>query len=554
MDNYQRLVEGLAVRVPSNRSHRGAEGAVREAVAALPLANPALAVRELDHILEDMLAAVWSGADRINTLEHLRPAVEGLCSGFERQLGSEPYPLPPASAERAAMAQEIERKMFRGYTLGLHEMCAPAGKLPMFKGKLAATALVRGLVHADRVLMWAYRQYQVPPAGVWLRVHALHAFADTLGLAEQMVEDPLAGGIPLNVQAAYAHVLLLAMSNPYRFSWRQLQDARAVIRCIAGQCALTRLNVRGVVVDTCSDAGPGYIAEERMSDGSGVLSVDTGSVTRIFEERIALLPPGVDTVELPQPGGGTVTTSAGLLRQLMAGWAPAPRGYERLAATHGLDMVVGMHALHYALAGDKDFATFVRQVQGNAITVGQHELTTSWMANADITHPPVFQAEVLDQSEGGYRLCLPVVDGLRMHMGEMVGLAPSVEEPDEQDRDWMVGVIRWLRREGDAVMVGAELLSRHARAAGVRAVIADGERLAPQRGVELFQEPGNAHLSLLVTNLLAHEAVAAEVALPAAASHWNTRASVETWRLQNADALSPACFRMTLVREATEGS
>ncbi|MGH8215321.1 MAG: hypothetical protein ACREPZ_06500 [Rhodanobacteraceae bacterium] len=548
MDSYQRLIEDLPARLPPGRSRRGGERATREAAAALPLANPEQAGRELEQILDGMLATTWAGGDRIAALEHLRTPVVNLCAGIELRSTAESHPMSEAAAAGADTAQRLQRKLVWGYALGLHELCAPAGRLPRFRTRAAALAAVRGLVHADQALLWAYRRYQSPPAGLWRRIHALHAFAGELGIADEVVDDAL-GGVPLTARAAYAQLLLLAMSNPYRFSARELQEARLVIRCVAGQLGLEAAGTQGFGVDPDSDAGPACIAEDRVEAGSGVLAVDVAPVQRVFDERIALLPSGVDAIDLPQPGGGRFTTSVAFLGRLRAGWGAAPRGHIRIAARHVLDFVVGMHALHYALAGNMEFATFVRAVHGDAIMVGEHELASAWLAASDSSRPRIFRGEVLDQSEGGYRMRLHAADGLRMRIGELVGLAPVDEEAAE--RDWMVGVIRWLRHEGDEEVLGIELLRRGARAAGMRPVTEDGETLAPLRAVELLDGHDADQLSLLVTHRLARQVVAAEVALPALTTDWNSHASVATWRTATTEALAPACFRVTLERNTT---
>ncbi|HJR09815.1 MAG TPA: hypothetical protein VJ823_00210 [Rhodanobacteraceae bacterium] len=520
---------------------------MREAVAGLPLANPAQALNEVGQVLDGVLATAWSGGERIAALAHLRGPVESLCRGIEQQLGADSHPLPAASAERAAAAQRLEWQLACGYAVGLQELCAPAGKLPMFKGKVAAAAIVAGLVHASRALVWAYRQYRTPPTGVWRLVHALHAFAGELGLADQPVEDAFAEGGPLSARTAYAQTLLLAISNPYRFSARELKDAFAVIRCVGGYCGLARAGAQGVSVDTDADAGPGYVAEERLAEGAGVLALDVHPVERIFDERIALLPNGAGVLDLPRPGGGVLTAQVALLRRLQASWATAVRGHARLPASHVLDLMVGMHALHYALAGNMDFATFIRRVHGEAITVGRHELASAWLASSDTARPQMLRGEVLDQGEGGYRLRLEASDGARLRIGEVIGLAPASDDGDE--RDWMVGIIRWLRLEGDRELLGIELLHRTARAAGVRPVTAGGEALVPQRAVELPGYAEQGGLALLVTNHFPGSAAIAEVVLPPLASDWNASAAVGVWRCDGAEVLGSACVRVNLVRD-----
>lgn len=544
MDAYQRLTEDLPVRAPSGRTRRTSEKSVRDAVAGVPLANPAQAVREVERILDDMLAVAWSGGERAAALAHLRAPVASLCHGVEQQLGAESYPLPPTGAERADAAQRLEWKLACNHAIALHELCAPAGKPPLFKGKLVLATLAAGLESASRTLAWAYRQYQAPPPGVWRLVHAFYLYAAELGLADQASGE---GVMP--VRGTYMQTLLLALGNPYRFSARELKEADAVTRCVAGQCRLTRAGNAGVGVDTGADAGPGYVAEQHMADGA-VLAFDAAPAAAVFDERIALLPGAAGVLDLPQPGGGTVATSAGFLRMLKAGWTAADRAYPRLSASHALDLAVGMHALHFALAGGIDFATFLRQVHGEAITVGQHELASSWLAVSDTTRPQTQRAEVLDQSEGGYRLRLPDADGARLRIGEVVGLAPVADDPDE--RAWMVGVIRWLRLEHDGAVLGVELLHRTARAAGLRPLTAGGETLVPQRAVELPDYGDRDRLSLLLSHQFARNVAAAEVVLPALASDWDTAAVAGTWRYAGAQALGTACIQVTLVRGSTE--
>lgn len=547
MDSYERLIEGLREHLVTATAIRGNDKAIREAIAGLPLANPAQALREVEQIIDGMLAARWSGADRVAALEELRVPVAALCVDVERRVRAESHPLPPASAEWAAAAQRLQMKLASGYALGMYELCAPAGKIPRFKGKLAVTTLVHGLLQAEAALLWSYRLYQSPPKGLWLRVHALNAFATSLGIDDQAAPDDSVSGLRQSAREVYTQSILLATSNPYRFSSRELDEARQVCRAMAPLCLFASTGTQGIAVDADADAGPGYIPEERGSAGTCVVTVDVAPVVRALDERMGQVPMGVDSLDLPVPGGGRLTTSVHFLNRLLAGWGSASRGHVRLAANHALDVVVGMHALHFALAGDTDFATFVRQVHGDAITVGGHDLPAAWLAAADTARPRVFRGEVLDQSEGGYRMRLAVADGLRLRIGDLIGLAAVVEDGDE--RDWMVGVIRWLRHDGGSVLMGIELLRRTARAAGVRAVTAEGDVLTPQRAVELLDGAATGELSLLVTHPFTGNVASVEVALPRLNSDWRSRAGVASWKPRGVESLGPTCFRVTLARD-----
>lgn len=554
MDAYQRLTRGLPARLPSGRSQRTTEKATREAVAGLPLANPAQALREVEALLDGMLATTWAGGERATALAHLHGPVAHLDQGIVSKVGAQSHPLAPASAEAAAAAQRLELKMTWLCAIALHELCAPAGKPPRFKGKLATTTLVAGLAHGQQALMWACRQYQTPPAGLWRTLHALHAFADELGGAGQVVDSPLPGNGSRSARTTYVECLLLALADPQRFSARELRDAQAVVHCVASQCGLQPASVEGVGVDTFADAGPGYVGADRMAAGTGVLAIDVVPAVRVFDERIALLPAGSDAANLVCPGGTTLNTSARFLHHLAAGWATAARAHGRLAASHALDVAVGMRALHYALAGEVDFATFIRRVGSEACAAGQTEISKKWPTSSDSGAPARLRGEVLDQSAGGYRLRLEAdaCEGARLRIGEIVGLSPVADTPDE--REWMVGVVRWLSHAEGGELLGVELLHRSARAAGVRPLTRAGEALVPQRAVELPDAGAAGGLAMLVASAFAGDVADAEVVLPALPSDWKLGAKVGRWRYGGTEAVGAACFRVMLLPDTTEAA
>ncbi|HEX7349312.1 MAG TPA: hypothetical protein VF264_06685 [Rhodanobacteraceae bacterium] len=550
MDAYERLVEGLPTRLSPGRTQRLTEKATRDAVAAIPLANPVQAAQEVEGLLERMLATTWNGGERLAALEHLAGPVANLCAGIERHIGAEPYPLPPASAERAATAQRLEWQLACAYAIGMHELCAPAGKVPMFKGKLIAAASVAALAHASEALQWSYRQYRAAPAGVWRLLHAVHAFAAECDVADQPADDPQVAGAVVSARAAYLQALLLAASNPYRFSTQELRNAVAAIRCVAGQCRLQAPTDAGVGIDAQADVGPHYVAGDAWQPG--MLALDVEPATRIFAERSAAWPETTDALELPAPGGGVQPASRRFLDHLKAGWITAARGYGRIPANHVLDVAVGMRALHYALAGGVDFATFVRRVQGEAMTAGRHGLKSAapWPVTTDAAEPPAFRGEVLDQSEGGYRLRLQcgVVEGTRLRIGDVIGLATAADTV--ADRDWMVGVIRWLTHTDDGELLGVELLHRTARAAGVRPITVAGEPLVAQRAIELPGAEGDVGLSLLIANRFPHHVTTVEIVLPALVSDWKTAAEASLWKFAGAEEVGAGCVQVNLLPAA----
>lgn len=544
MDAYARLGQELSAHLLRGAPRRITAKAALAAVAGLPLANPVQAARECGQLLDAMLATAWRGGDRSTVLARLRAAVDGLCRGVAQSLLAERHPLPPAAAESAGMAQQLTWRLACNDALALHELCAPAGRVPRFRGRApAVAACAAGLYHGGQALAWAYRQYRAPPSGTWRFIHALYAAADELGIAREPAAEACFDGGPVSARDVYAQVLLLALSNPYRFSAPELEEAQALTAFLASECVLAGADARGFAIDPGADAGPGYVAGERVAAGAGALVLDVTPATRLMKQHVRFSAAPSDPVELARPDGRTITTSTGFLRRIASGWGSIERGHDRLPASHRLDAAFGMHAAHYVLAGNSDFQAFVARVESDATGMPAPEALVASPGGREPARPQPFRAEVLDQGEGGYRLRLQGADGQSVRIGEIVALAPAAEDPD--DREWMVGVVRWLRLENAHACVGIELLHRVARAAALRPLQSDAAAAAPLRAIDVSGGAESEGLVLLVSHAPPGVATA-EITLPARAADWISRARVATCGVASVATLGSACFQVKL--------
>lgn len=505
--------------------------AVRNWLNHLPLANPAATSRQLLDALMVMNRMRIEPQQRLEALELLRGPVLQVIGTIDRQILVETFPLPPAKLQQARSAQDFEREIALGYVQILHDFCAPAGKVPFLKGKSVALAAVRALQHYGNLLAKAYTLYHTPPVGVWLRLHDVFVAAVSLKLDDKGSPDPSLGGAELSPRHAYAHALLLALSNPYRYTQREMADVFALTRALAPYCQIGqgRASVAGFAVLTDRDQGVGYVPEERQAAAVGLLSFDPQPVQRMIEGHVQLLPPGADLLSFRLKGGPAVQARRAVVDRLMRSWGgSAERGHARLPAGHQLDTVVGLHALHHVLAGNEDFDAFLRRVRGQAISLAARDSAVSWATQSSELKPAIQRARVLDQSLGGYRLVWDKADLARAKVGELVGLTPSSSaEDEEEERDWMVGVIRWIRiDDADSVDAGIELLARRAQPVGIASFEPTGSVRAAMRGVLLLDQDNDHALTVLAPHLFDRHAHELELTRPADPMDWETRASV----------------------------
>jgi cyclic-di-GMP-binding protein len=446
-------------------------------VDALPRANQAQTQRQLLEAMQAINGMVLSGGQRLALLEQLRPVLLETTGVLARQTLLATFPLSASKALAMDQLIAFEHQLAVGYRLAVVELCASSGRVPLLRGGRVAEAIERALYHQSRSLTHAYALYQAPHAGAWRNLHALFRFAASHSLQDTPVVDA-AGPGRLTPSLLYMQALLLALSNPYRFSQKEQMELWDLLRTFAGQVKLhpSRPGEDAFAIPVDSDDGPGYIAEERADDRGDLLWLDLSGLRAVLD--LPSIETGSGPVRLPI-GRFTVESSAELLRRLRSGWGTASsRHHQRLAAGHRLQSVVGLGGTHFHLADGMDFEAFISQT-GLAVQPATRERHDWTRAVAAV---PVFAADVLDQSLGGYRVRWPAEQQIKARVGELVGL--SIDEHDE-GRQWMLGVVRWLRYAGDgSVDGGIELLARRARAIGVRSLDAPAEQRPRMRGIE----------------------------------------------------------------------
>ncbi|MBX3693116.1 hypothetical protein [Dokdonella sp.] len=518
--------------VPERRAARSGDfatepRALRNWVAALPLANFLATARMLVDGLRAMNALRIPPGERLDALEILRGPINQLASLVDKQIVGASFPLPPQRSELGTLAQEFQSELALGYRMTLHDYCAPNGSVPLLKGKSVALSAARALGHCGARLHKAYLLYRTPPKGCWQSLHDVYRFTASLGLDSRSVDDDAFGSA--TPRQSYVHAILLALANPYRFTQRELLDLIAFTRTLAPYPELRRVagGQAAHPIDVERDAGPGYIPEERTTVDDGVLELDLGPVLAFIDEQVRMVPPGIRLATFRVRGGAPAQVEVDLVRRIVDGWtSDGTRGHRRLAGGHVLQTVIGLHDLHFVLAGNEDFDGFLRKVRGTSISLSERDTAASWVVGSgEQMRTQRMSAHIVDQGLGGYRLVWErgaSGESVRAKVGELVGL--SLPEGGDTTPDWMVGSVRWMRIDDEGrIDAGIELLARRSLAVGAAAVDAAGQARADMRGIllaPLREEESAIYSSLLTPGLFEREPASIEMTIPADPHRW----------------------------------
>lgn len=483
---------------------------VKTWIAALPRANAQATQKELEMALANLHGQKIEGLQRLAVLEEMRPAVMESVGLLQQQYAGSALPLPAVKSQAAHRAEGFHILLGNGYRKAAAEICAPAGKIPMLRGNAVNQALARAAWHYCRALSVAWRIYRAPGAGVWQGLHRVNRFATQVKLETKPVADDVAKA-PVDVHSQYVQSLLMAVTNPLAFSQLEQDSLWEIARSFTGRCKLMHQPPadNAPVVPEDADRGPGPGA----SDESHAQWLDL----RPFSDEVdAALQRARDGFAEIVPGRGIgIRLSVDMLHRLKRSFGlAAARNYKRLSAGHALRTVIGLSGLHFYLAGQRDFETFVRQAAMHEVPVDDR---ADWASgNTDATRVPVHSASALDQSLGGYRMAWDNANQIRARVGEVIGI--TLADADD-DSEWIVGVVRWLRYENNGgLSAGVELLSLRAAPVGLRLHDADGAPGALLRAVEIHDVNDADNGYFLAATAMESEAVKIEVVRDGAVS------------------------------------
>ncbi|HPF73878.1 MAG: hypothetical protein R3F12_05860 [Lysobacteraceae bacterium] len=478
---YRQLRELLPTNVeaPDTRFPLDAKR-IKVWVDSLPRANQQAVLRDVEEAISSVNAQRCDAGQRLAAMEALRPVVLESANLLQHSLSGATYPLTEQQAAAARQAHRLHARFAQGYLRVVVDHCAPAGSVPFMRGGQVAMALERSMFHASRRLLLGYGLYMSPSEGVWRDLHALYGFADSVKLTGKSVDD---AGMPgaTSPGHAYAHAVLLAVSNPYRFSQREQEQLWELCADLAHACTIdaTEKEHRFPVAQR-GDHIPNH-PMDADDEEAGLRWFDLSSVASSIESALGDTRDG--DVMLRPAQGKSLVAPADLLRRLRGGWvAAAARGHQRLQAGHKLDTVLGLSGLHYQLSEGQSFDGFMQRLGGARLGGGSER--AAWAhGGTDSGNTQVAEATVLDQSLGGYRLRWTAEKRVRAKVGELIGLSLT---GGGDANDWMVGVVRWLRYDPDGGMyAGVGLLARRAQPVGVRVLGGDGVSRPAQRGIRL---------------------------------------------------------------------
>lgn len=547
-------------------------GKVEEWIAALPMADTGASARLVFHALRDLNQATLNDRQRFQILELLREPVLYIAGALQKHYLHQEFPLAPRQQKISGLERELQASMADGYKIIANNLVdLDSG----YNTPLAAGAIHRALRYLGRVLLNCYKTYAGAPAQTWKEIHQLYHYAEIRHLHRVPVTDIENWfSSRTDVEDMYKQIVLLAMADPFHLTQEETERIHITLSAWTAHCRVTQTldsRASGLFgVNLESDEPPRPVSTAQTQSSGVWRIIDAADLTQTLR---SLHDSPHDPVRVVA-GDARTAMSKTLLQHLMFSWGILPkRRSRRLSSATKVVVTLGLSSTHYfasasaALHGarqpkealdllaasreaifsrcklrpdrnpaDKIKPEFTsrsefsgRMVEGLQVTE-RRMLTMRDFLSVEGDAPPAYDAAVVDEiaatplfdsyectavneSNEGTRLrwaCLSWegANAPRMRVGELV----SIRGLGGDGTQWIIGVIRWMKKTADAAFeFGIQFLAPAAEAVALRVHAEHGDATGAYQRVLLLPEmPAiNRPASLITPALICRRGMAA---------------------------------------------
>lgn len=456
----------------------------------LPIGNTPLAAHQMLKKLKTLNQSLYSGKDRLQLHNCLRPVFGELLHALRQPLRQASIPLDPKLQYTADLMQQLLEEMAGGYKLVVAEL-ALSNSVREHNQMLLQEAGYLAIRYLSQRLIEAYCLYSSEPPHVWADLNQLYWYAEQNHLHTRAVDDPFPDTpLPLkhNIDNAYKRILLLALAEPYHLMQYEADDMYRMIASFVEACGIesfSQLVTKGeYLIDLDADEGP-YFLNRHDGHASQILRlIDISSVKQQLNQHLQrLLRSNLQNTAL-EAVSLVERQQRDMLLRLDDAWnASLVRKSRRFCLDARVELTSGLNASHYFVSGRAVFtpeidalrlARNLDKVDDEAHTVFASVYREALHKDRRHAHQDYALNPWWQRNVSPIGIALNAQDAnqqLDVRVGELVVYRFS----DKRLKRWQVGVIRWLTTEYSqdtpaTVNIGIMNLSNSAIPVGTKSI------------------------------------------------------------------------------------
>lgn len=410
----------------------------------LPLSDLSGSAKALYLMLQDIHQISLSPKARLEMLSLLRPTLSTLSEALQKLY----YPEALTEYQRsiADLVYALHAQMLNGYKIAIDE-----GLSSFFISQKVMLAAFQNAMHYSvKILLHAYKQHRQPPPGAWLELHTLFSLASKKNLANKKLTLNLEWNSRLNtLQDIYKQALLFVLANPERLRHDQMHHLHYALETWAPLLSFTKTQKPDALffVDLLSDHGPQYTALNFSPSTENQFLILKKIEERIIKLRDALSNASSGVENKSVFTDAEKSLSPLFLDSLLSAW------------THIGERTHKRHIMQGNICVCLGIASSCWYIQQNIFPT--QDVSSEHKSESENTQKVVhYYCTIVDQSTGGYCLKWSGEIPRQLQCGEIIALGTELED---NQKTWVIGIIRWLRKEKDnATYFGVQILSMEA--------------------------------------------------------------------------------------------
>ncbi|BFM14385.1 hypothetical protein R50073_05680 [Maricurvus nonylphenolicus] len=428
--------------------------------------------------------------NRLAMLESLRPYVQQCIQGLAKSFLNQPLILPEGAMKTAVVAQALQKHMSNGYMLAAKEYLLKPEKFRKTHTEQISLSLHRALTGMGLQLLRSYQLYTQAPIQLWAESHTLYRVAEEENLLKHPVNDELLEQAKANtIEQVYMRMLLLSCANSNQLNQTDVGILYRALEEWSKHVHLSQEPDNNIFAVNLSGNMPPNYSKRFNTDGQVELrTLDLDSLNYELNQ----LAKGQASHKIKRPP----LMNEALFKHCLKVWGQIhERDNARRPATGGMDVIVGLSALHFYTCEEQEFHAFLHHPKQRSKAVKKSpdfnaaKLATEhdpWAQAfvSDVEPPgkaphmadeearemyPIHKVERIDASPGGYCLQWHEAIPSQVRSGELLGL----REPNR--KHWNIGVIRWVKQNRGGTLLGIQLLAPNAEAYAIQLINKSGE-------------------------------------------------------------------------------
>ena len=413
-------------------------------LAALPLTNVQMAQSEITGQLTSLNRFAIDALERLKIIEHLRETVSFIQGELAKKYQNKPLPFGVTEQIAWNKARLLWQAMGEAYQHCLQACLDGSAEVAPH----AALITQRCIRYTSLQMLEQLRGYRQLDGNIWPTLHAFFRHARAQGLADSPVKDSLNPRVETTTcSAAYAHALLLFLSNPYQLSARQLNLLDKWLDKWAARVPLLALppaqpSAVLLGVDLASSVPPQALGgDEALAEP---IYLDTGRLQKGLRKRIKFLRKGGSPAELDIGEECTQPGCENFLTSLYQHWCEgnSARACPRRSTSAHAKIGFGMELIYFFVNGSKPFEQPLKQLglspkEAHDLQVFGYVRNPSELDLAGQTGHILEDWRIEDESALGFGL-VRVGSGMHISYNQLLTIRPA------DSSSFLLGIVRWL--------------------------------------------------------------------------------------------------------------